>query len=139
MNPRGNDDRFTTLRDGKRDIIWEHDHVATWKDMEKLLKTNKTKAIGVCNYSIPYLEKLLAHADVIPAVNQIKNHSGLTQQSVVDFFKSRGIHIMAYSPLGSSGGPLMRDEKVRQLAEEKNVSPSTILLSYAGELIPRPH
>lgn len=41
--------------------------------MEKLLKTGKTKAIGVSNYSVKYLEELLPHCEVIPAVNQIEN------------------------------------------------------------------
>lgn len=49
MNPEGNDDRFPKLPDGSRDIIWGHNHVDTWKQMERLVATGKTKAIGVCN------------------------------------------------------------------------------------------
>lgn len=41
--------------------------------MEKLLNTGKTKAIGVSNYSKKYLQDLLPHCEVIPAVNQIEN------------------------------------------------------------------
>lgn len=41
--------------------------------MEKLLKTGKTKAIGVSNYSKQFLEELLPHCKVVPAVNQIEN------------------------------------------------------------------
>ena len=41
--------------------------------MEKLLKTGKTKAIGVSNYSKKYLEELLPKCSVSPAVNQIEN------------------------------------------------------------------
>ncbi|KAI0153079.1 Aldo/keto reductase-like protein [Xylariaceae sp. FL1272] len=130
MNPNGNDDRFPKLPDGSRDIVWSHDHVETWKDMEGLLKTGKTKAIGVCNYSAPYLTKLLEKATVVPAVNQIENHPKLPQQEVVDLCKSKGIHIMAYSPLGSTGGPLMKSEPIVKVAERKGVSPGTVLLSY---------
>ncbi|KAI0107915.1 Aldo/keto reductase [Hypoxylon sp. NC0597] len=130
MNPNGNDDRFPKLPDGSRDILWDHDHVATWKQMEGLLKTGKTKGIGVCNYSKPYLEQLLAKADVVPAINQIENHPALPQQEVVDFCKEKGIHIVAYSPLGSTGGPLMKSEAVTKVAERKGVSPGTVLLSY---------
>ncbi|KAI8631663.1 Aldo/keto reductase [Xylariaceae sp. FL1651] len=130
MNPNGNDDRFPKLPDGSRDILWDHDHVATWKLMEGLLKTGKTKSIGVCNYSRPYLEQLLKQAEVVPAVNQIENHPSLPQQEVVDFCKEKGIHIVAYSPLGSTGGPLMKSESVVKVAERKGVSASTVLLSY---------
>lgn len=133
MNPKGNDDRFPKLPDGSRDIVWDHDHVATWKQMEALLGTGKVRGIGVCNYSKPYLEQLLAKADVVPAINQIENHPALPQQEVVDFCKEKGIHIVAYSPLGSTGGPLMQSEAVAKVAERKGVSPGTVLLSYHGE------
>jgi diketogulonate reductase-like aldo/keto reductase len=49
MNPEGNDDKFPKLPDGSRDIIKGFNHVDTWKQMEKLVGTGKTKAIGVCN------------------------------------------------------------------------------------------
>lgn len=133
MNPNGTDDRFPKLPNGERDILWDHDHVATWKDMEKLLPTGKAKSIGVCNYSVPYLQKLLAKAEVVPAVNQIENSPALRQQEVVDFCNEKGIHIVAYSPLGSTGSPLFKAEPVVKVAESKGVSPGTILLSYHGK------
>ena len=49
MNPEGNHDKFPTKEDGSRDIIRDHDHVETWKQMEKLLGTGKVKSIGVSN------------------------------------------------------------------------------------------
>ncbi|KAI1177798.1 NADP-dependent oxidoreductase domain-containing protein [Nemania sp. FL0916] len=133
MNPDGNDDRFPKLPDGSRDISWDHDHTATWKQMEGLLATGKVRSIGVCNYSVPYLEQLLKTATVTPVVNQIENHPSLPQQEVVDFCKKKGIHIVAYSPLGSTGSPLMKSEPVVKVAERKGISPGTVLLSYHGK------
>ncbi|KEZ43034.1 20-alpha-hydroxysteroid dehydrogenase [Scedosporium apiospermum] len=130
MNPEGNHDRFPTLPDGKRDIIHGHSHIDTWKSLEKLLATGKAKAIGVSNYSKRYLEQLLPHVTVTPAVNQIENHPSLPQQEIVDFCKEKGIHIMAYSPFGSTGSPMFKAEPVVKVAEKKGVSPGTILLSY---------
>jgi diketogulonate reductase-like aldo/keto reductase len=52
--PLGNDDRFPKLPNGERDIIRSHNHVDIWKQMEKLLATGKTKAIGVSNVSFPH-------------------------------------------------------------------------------------
>ena len=132
MNPNGNDDRFPKLPNGERDIVWEHDHVATWNEMAKLPASGKVKGVGVSNYSAPYLKKLLEKSDLVPAVNQIENHPSLRQQEVVDLCKEKGIHIMAYSPLGSTGGPLFKAEPVIKVAERKGVSASTVLLSYHG-------
>lgn len=98
--------------------------------MEKLAGSSKAKAIGVCNYSKKYLEELLPQATVVPAVNQIENHPALPQQEIVDLCKEKNIHIMAYSPLGSTGGPLMSAEPVTKIASKHGVKASNILLSY---------
>lgn len=139
MNPHGtrhdggDADRFPTLPDGERDILWDHDHVDTWKGMEALLPTGKTKAIGVSNYSKIFLENLLKQASVVPAVNQIENHPECPQPELVELCQAKGIHVMAYSPLGSTGSPLMKSEPVVEVAQKKGVSPGTILLSYPGK------
>jgi hypothetical protein len=101
--------------------------------MEKLLATGKTRAIGVANCSVPFLEELLPSITVVPAVNQIENHPELPQQEIVDFCKSKGIHVTAYSPFGSSGGPLLELDDVKRVAEKKGVEVGTVLLSWHRE------
>lgn len=130
MNPTGNHPLFPKLPDGSRDLDKSWSHVQTYKEMEKLLQTGKVKAIGVSNYSKQYLEELLPQVDVVPAVNQIENHPLLPQQEIVDFCNEKGIHITAYSPLGSTGSPLMKDEAVVKIAKETGVTPGNVLLSY---------
>jgi diketogulonate reductase-like aldo/keto reductase len=93
-------------------------------------KTGKVKAIGVANYSVRYLEQLLPHATIVPAVNQIENHPSLPQQEIVDFCKLKGIHITAYSPLGSSGSPMLKEPPIVEVAKKCNVTPASVLLSY---------
>lgn len=98
--------------------------------MEKLIGTGKAKAIGVSNYSVQYLEQLLPHATIVPAANQIENHPSLPQQEIVDFCHKKGIHITAYSPLGSTGSPLFTAEPIVSVAERRGVTPATVLLSW---------
>ena len=94
------------------------------------MKTGKVKAIGVANYSVRYFEELLPHVTIVPAVNQIENHPSLPQQEIVDFCKKKGIHITAYSPLGSSGSPMLKAKAVVEVSEKRGVTPAAILLSY---------
>jgi glycerol 2-dehydrogenase (NADP+) len=103
--------------------------------MEKLLKTGKVKAIGVANFSKPYLEELLPQVEVVPAVNQIENHPLLLQQEIVDFCKENNIHITAYSPFGSTGSPLFKDQTIVQVSEKHNTGPGNVLLSYHSKYI----
>lgn len=130
MNPNGSDPRFPMLADGTRDILKDRSHVDTYLEMEQLLKTGKVKAIGVANYSVKYLEDLLQRASVVPAVNQIENHPQCPQQDIVDYCRQKGIHVTAYSPLGSSGSPLMSFPDVVEVADKYGVSPACVLLSY---------
>ncbi|KAH7399171.1 NADP-dependent oxidoreductase domain-containing protein [Phaeosphaeria sp. MPI-PUGE-AT-0046c] len=132
MNPNGNHFLFPKLADGARDIDHSLTHVQTWQNLESLIKSHpdKVKAIGVANYSVKYMEKLLAKATIVPAVNQIENHPQLPQQEVVDFCKEKGIHVTAYSPLGSTGSPLFKDEVVLECAKKHGTGPGAVLLSY---------
>lgn len=123
------------LADGTRDILKDRSHVDTYLEMEQLLKTGKVKAIGVANYSVKYLEDLLQRASVVPAVNQIENHPQCPQQDIVDYCRQKGIHVTAYSPLGSSGSPLMSFPDVVEVADKYGVSPACVLLSYHGQCL----
>ncbi|PKX98832.1 putative glycerol dehydrogenase [Aspergillus novofumigatus IBT 16806] len=108
MNPEGNHELFPKHPDGSRDIVHSHSHITTWKSMEKLLATGKTKAIGVSNYSKRYLEQLLPEVTVVPAVNQIENHPSLPQQEI----------------------PLFTAEPIVAVAKKRGASPASVLLSW---------
>ncbi|KAF9155781.1 hypothetical protein DFQ26_009630, partial [Actinomortierella ambigua] len=104
----------------------------TWAAMEKLLDTGKVKAIGVSNFSIRNLKKLLSVANVCPAVNQIEAHPYLTNSKLIAFAKEKGIHTTAYCPLGSvRSGELRAHPKIVQVAQKHDTQPATILISWA--------
>ncbi|KAL0785690.1 hypothetical protein Bca101_001936 [Brassica carinata] len=64
--------------------VLEFDMEGVWREMEKLVKDNLVRRIGVCNFTITKLNKLLAFADLIPSVCQTTKCSslqGLSHQS----------------------------------------------------------
>ncbi|KAI9808418.1 MAG: hypothetical protein M1827_007477 [Pycnora praestabilis] len=77
------------------------DYVETYKAMEKLVKSGKTKAIGVSNFSKAELERLLKETSLVPAAHQIELHPYLQQKDFVEWQKSKGIHVSQYSPFGN--------------------------------------
>jgi glycerol 2-dehydrogenase (NADP+) len=105
--------------------------VDVYKEVEKIYRENpdKIRAIGASNCSESYLKRLLQHATVIPAINQIELHPSCPQTDLVRFALSKGIAITAYSPLGSTGSPLPKNEVVKKVAEKKGVSPYAVLIS----------
>jgi glycerol 2-dehydrogenase (NADP+) len=133
QNENGSDPLFPKRPDGSRDLDPSWTYIQTWQSMEKLSTTGKVRAIGVANHSVPYLEELLKSAKIIPAVNQIENHPLLPQDEILDFCKQKKIHVTAYSPLGSTGSPLFKDENVQEIAKKHNVGQGTVLLSWHSE------
>ena len=71
--------------------------------MEEVYKSGKVKAIGVSNWSIPYLEELKKKWTVVPAVNQVELHPYNPQHALKEWCEKEGILLEAYCPLGSTG------------------------------------
>ncbi|KAH9324330.1 hypothetical protein KI387_004508, partial [Taxus chinensis] len=110
---------------------------STWNAMEKLLDSGKVRAIGVSNFSIKKLEELLKHAEVVPAVIQVECHPMWQQTNLHNFCKKRGIHITAYSPLGSPGSKhvkskvtVLEQPVVKQVAEKLGRTPVQVALRW---------
>lgn len=115
------------------------DYVDTWKAMEKTLKSGKTKAIGISNFSKAELERLLKETTVVPAAHQIECHPWLQQQAFTAFHKSKGIHVQQYSPFGnqneiySSGqniGKLIEDPTIVEIAKKYGKNGAQVALAW---------
>ncbi|KAI7851332.1 NADP-dependent oxidoreductase domain-containing protein [Circinella umbellata] len=117
-------------KDEDGNIIFDPtDFTETYAAMEKL-PSDKVRAIGVSNFSVRNLKKLLKTAKVVPAANQCELHPYLAQQKLLDFCNEQGIHMTAYSPLGSTDSPLMKDGTVAEIAKKYDASPAQILISW---------
>ncbi|XP_003967061.2 aldo-keto reductase family 1 member B1 isoform X1 [Takifugu rubripes] len=118
------------------------DYVDVWKGMEALQASGKVKSIGVSNFSILQLERLLSRCKVPPAVNQVELHPYLVQTDMIEFCRSKNIALIAFSPLGSPGRPpemlneasdphrILEDPVVAAIAQKHKRSPSQVLLRY---------
>ena len=71
-----------------------------YRALESRLADGKVRAIGVSNFMVEHLTKLLDHATVVPAVNQIECHPYFRQREVQDFGARHGIVTQAWSPIG---------------------------------------
>ncbi|SCU80654.1 LADA_0B08812g1_1 [Lachancea dasiensis] len=119
--------------DGSRDVDVENwNFVKTWELMQELPQTGKTKAIGVSNFSINNLKEILRPelGLAVPSVNQIEIHPQLPQEELIKFCASEGIVVEAYSPLGSTGSPLLTDPEISAVAEKYQVQPAQVLINW---------
>lgn len=109
------------------------DQFATWQEMEKLVSDGLVKNIGVSNFCPERLTKLLSSPalKIKPAVNQVELHPYLAQPQLLKFCESKGIHLTAYSPLGSQGSDLLTDSTVLKIAKDKGVDAGQVLIAWA--------
>lgn len=71
-----------------------------YRALETLLADGKVRAIGVSNFMVEHLTRLLDVATVVPAINQIEVHPYFAQRSVSQFGEAHGILTQAWSPIG---------------------------------------
>jgi len=130
MNPKGNHPTFPTLPNGLRDVDHSWKLSDTWKQMEAMVKKGKVKTIGISNFSIKKMDEILPTAEIIPAVNQLELHPYNPQHELLSYLHSKGIVPEAYSPLGSTNSPLLKDDVVVRIAQKHSVQPSDVLLGW---------
>lgn len=104
-------------------------YIDTYKALEKLYQDGKVKAIGVCNFEIEHLERLLKECEVKPVLNQVECHPYLAQNELKAFCDQHDIFLEAWSPL-DQGGDVLKDEVIVKLAEAHGKSPAQIVLRW---------
>ncbi|XP_020423015.1 aldo-keto reductase family 4 member C9 isoform X2 [Prunus persica] len=106
----------------------------TWNAMEGLYASGQARAIGVSNFSSKKLQDLLSYAKVPPAVNQVECHPVWQQPALHNLCKSAGVHLSAYSPLGSPGswvkGEVLKEPILNEIAEKLKKSPAQVCLRW---------
>ncbi|KAI9710943.1 MAG: hypothetical protein M1820_002380 [Bogoriella megaspora] len=104
--------------DSGNTIVGDTDYVDTYRALENCVKSGKTKAIGISNFSRAELERLLKETSTVPAVHQIELHPWLQQNSFTDWHKSKGIHVTQYSPFGNQNTIYSSGQGIDKLIDE---------------------
>jgi len=107
-------------------------YVETWRAMEKILAEGRVRSIGVSNFGIEHLQRLIDETETVPAVNQVELHPNLPQRELRDFHAEHGIVTEAWSPLAR--GELLDDASVRRIADAHGKTPAQVLLRWHIEL-----
>ncbi|QDT14539.1 aldo/keto reductase [Alienimonas californiensis] len=105
------------------------DFVSTWRVLEEFHREGRARSIGVSNFRPQDLDKLAAHCEVTPAVNQIEAHPYFTNDEVRAASRKRGMLIEAWSPL-ARGGELIEDPAVTGIAAAVDRTPAQVVLRW---------
>ncbi|PXW36175.1 UNVERIFIED_CONTAM: diketogulonate reductase-like aldo/keto reductase [Williamsia faeni] len=103
--------------------------VDSWRALEKLQADGAVRAIGVSNFRVVDLQRLLDEGLSTPSINQIELHPYLAQPELREFHRKHGIVTEAWSPLGR-GGAILTDPVVTSIAAELDASAAQVLIAW---------
>lgn len=111
----------------------EFSYIDAFKLVVKLVEKGYTKAVGVCNFNLPKIKRLVEDKNLamVPAINQCEIHPYLPESELVEYCQANGVVIEAYSPLGSTGAPVLKEPVLIELAKKYEVSPACIVISWS--------
>jgi 2,5-diketo-D-gluconate reductase A len=108
--------------------LYDGDYVSTWRTLLQFQQDGRARSIGVSNFQVPHLQRIIAATGIIPAVNQIEIHPYFTNEEVRAFDREHGIATEAWSPIAQ--GALLADPVVVQVAREVDRTPAQVVLRW---------
>lgn len=79
------------------------DYVDTWRTLLELHEQGVARSIGVSNFHVHHLERIIDEFGVLPVLDQVELHPWLPQAQIRAFNAEHGILTEAWSPLASGG------------------------------------
>lgn len=100
----------------------------TWRAMEELYEKGKIRAIGVSNFMIPHLKRLMENSRIKPMVNQVEFHPELVQPELLKFCKKSLIQMEAWRPIMK--GRVNEIPLLQELAGKYGKTPVQVVLRW---------
>ena len=108
-------------------------YVEAWKTLLQLREEGRVRAVGVCNFTVDHLQRLHDETGEFPAINQVELHPYLQQAELREFHAEHEILTEAWSPL-ASGGSVLADDTVREVAAKHGVTPAQAILRWHTQI-----
>ncbi|WP_328409000.1 aldo/keto reductase [Nocardia sp. NBC_00403] len=107
-------------------------YIDTFRAFKALKSQGRIRSIGVSNFTLPDLERLIGETGEIPVVNQIELHPRLAQRELRAFHDNNAIATEAWSPLGQ--GTLLDDHTIVSIANEVGRTPAQVIIRWHLQL-----
>lgn len=123
------------LRTDYIDLVLLHwpfgNYYLAWRELERLHKQGKIRAIGISNFDPDRFIDLIEFNEIKPAVNQIETHLFCQRKNEREWLKKYGIAHQAYAPLGQGRANEMFElDAVKECAASHKKTPAQILLRF---------
>jgi diketogulonate reductase-like aldo/keto reductase/ectoine hydroxylase-related dioxygenase (phytanoyl-CoA dioxygenase family) len=115
-----------------------------WPQMEQLVKKKLVRYIGVSNFGLIELHKLLNICNIYPYINELEINPYQTNQVVTQFCLENNIRVLASSPFSfgwkDNHLKLFKEPKLINIANKHNISPAAVVVKWLidQDIIPIP-
>lgn len=102
--------------------------VESWKALIELQERGLTRSIGVSNFTIEHLQRIIEETEVVPVINQIELHPYFQQTELRAYHTQQGIVTQSWGPLAQGSVP--SDQLLHSLANKYNKTIAQIILRW---------
>jgi 2,5-diketo-D-gluconate reductase A len=107
-------------------------YLDTWRAFERIQAEGGARSIGVSNFRVADLERLLAEVERMPTINQIELHPLLQQAELRAWHAEHGIATEAWSPLAQ--GEVLKDDTLVTIAAHHERTVAQVILRWHLQL-----
>ncbi|HZL75035.1 MAG TPA: aldo/keto reductase [Propionibacteriaceae bacterium] len=108
--------------------LYDGDFVSTWQTLEEFYRDGRARSIGLSNFQVSHVRRVVNESEVVPAVNQIEVHPYLCNEEVRAANAEFGILTEAWSPLAK--GRVLKDQTIGAIASRIRRTPAQVVLRW---------
>ena len=106
------------------------DYIGAWKALEEAVGEGKIRSIGISNFKINTVQKLLDVAKIKPVVDQVECHPYFQQNELRAFLKKNDILLEAWYPIGHGDKKMLSDPVLAEIATAHGKSIVQVILRW---------
>ncbi|TNC09576.1 aldo/keto reductase [Methylobacterium terricola] len=103
-------------------------YVDTWRALMRLREDGRARSIGVCNFTVEHLKRVIDATGSTPSVNQVELHPRFQQNALRAFHDEAGIVTEAWAPLGRGG--VLDNPAIVAIAGKHGRTPAQVVLRW---------
>ena len=105
-------------------------YVHAWTKLLELRDAGLSRTVGVSNFLVPHLERIVAETGEVPAVDQIELHPAHQRRDIVAWGERNGMHIESWGPLGQGKYDLFSLAPVHEASVAHEKTPAQVVLRW---------
>lgn len=103
-------------------------YLDTWRALIKAQEAGQVRSIGVSNFEVEHLDRVIGETGVTPVLNQIELHPRFQQKALRAAHAERGVKTESWSPLGQ--GQLLSDPAIAGIAAKHGRTAAQVIIRW---------